>query len=385
MRIVADRGILSLDSQFGALGELHKISGREISQPDLLNADALLVRSITRVDEQLLHNTSVKFVGSATSGTDHIDLDYLQENNIRFVDAKGSNAQAVVEFCFAALARLSVTENLNFFEKTFALIGAGCVGGLYAEYLRKLGIKCLICDPLLASSRQRELEALGCQFVTLSQALSSDVVSIHTSLTSTGLHPTYHLLDRDKFNSLAPGVVILNAARGEVINNAALVETLKLRNDLRVVLDVWENEPDINSELLGLVTLASPHIAGYSAEAKSGATQRLRQGLVEFLGVDSKQYMKATTSPASELLLKSSGIKSTDTFCDHVLRQAIDIEMISKQFRKSFENRPASAAELFDSIRQSLVNRHEFTRYRVQSDGLSERQKHFLSVLGFVL
>lgn len=275
MKIVADENIAYAAHFFAPLGELVLLPGRAIRRVDVQDADILLVRSVTSVSRDLLEGTAVRFVGSCTIGTDHIDSIYLQKNNIRFAYAPGCNARAVVEYVLSALSTLKV--NIAAGEK-IGIVGCGNVGGHLLRCLQAVGANVVGCDPFLVGT--------ALPLVSFEKILACDVICVHTPLTKTGLHPTFHLFDEEVINSLKPGTVLLNAGRGAVVDNDALLRRLQKQNDLRVVLDVWENEPAINPDLLKCVAIGTPHIAGYSAEGKLRGTEMVYDVLCDFLGLN---------------------------------------------------------------------------------------------------
>ncbi|HQQ74263.1 MAG TPA: 4-phosphoerythronate dehydrogenase [Pseudomonadales bacterium] len=274
MKIVADENIAYAAHFFAPLGELVLLPGRAIRRVDVQDADILLVRSVTSVNRDLLEGTAVRFVGSCTIGTDHIDSIYLQKNNIRFAYAPGCNAQAVVEYVLSAFLTLEV----NFSSSRIGIVGCGNVGGRLLRCLQAVGANVVGCDPFLIDT--------DISLVNFEKILECEVICVHTPLTKTGLHPTFHLFDAAIINSLKPGAVLLNAGRGAVIDNSALLQRLQTHNDLQVVLDVWENEPAINPDLLKSVAIGTPHIAGYSAEGKLRGTEMVYDVLCDFLGLN---------------------------------------------------------------------------------------------------
>ncbi len=387
MRIVADQDIVAIDDSFHNLGELIKIPGRELNRSDLINADALLVRSISMVDEKLLKGTAVRFVGSATAGTDHVDQVFLQRQGIEFSHAEGCNANAVVEYCFTALALLDFRLDLQLADKTFAIIGAGHIGGLFATKLAKLGFRCLVCDPFLSKQRKVELKKLNCLLVNIDHALKADVISLHVPLTTSGKYSTLHLLSEANLRHLNPGAVLINTSRGAVIHNADLLRVLDERSDLVTIMDVWESEPDIDTELLGRVNLASPHIAGYSTEAKLSATTKLAQDLCRFFSINPELNSSIGCSGRTFIPKKLGGRmpKGEDRLCSALLDRVLSLSNTDDLFRREFKLNTGNSAEIFDKLRKLLVNRHEFSAYEVAMGSLEPQQIRLLSVLGFKL
>ncbi len=386
IRIVADADIFSVQESFSMFGELQLVPGREIDRQSVQNADILLVRSVTRVDQVLLQGSRVRFVGTATSGVDHVDQEFLQRNGVKFCSARGCNANAVVDYCFASLSWLWEKRQVNFFDREFSLIGAGQVGGLFAAKLAKLGIRCKVHDPLLDQEAIRTLGERGIRSVDLNEALAADVVSLHVPLVRNGPYPTRHLLTGSRLAALRPGCVLVNTARGAVLDNGRLADVLRDRDDLIAILDVWETEPDIDKRLLQAVHLGTPHIAGYSIEAKTNATAMLRRSVGAFLGADTatEQGMTADHDAATPRIVDGRP-EPTDHFCYAVLSRVLPLETLSERFRAEYRAGNTPPARIFDLLRRQLTTRHEFGASAVRDFGFTTRQRKFLEVMGFRL
>ena len=249
-------------SVFLPSGEVEVLGGRDITSQKVADADALLVRSITPVNEQLLSGSRVRFVGTATIGFDHVDLAYLERNGIGFASAPGSNANSAAEYVIAALLEIGRRHNIRLEGKSIGVIGVGNVGSRVARKCEALGMHVLRNDPPL----QRQTG--DPQYVPLEALYDCDFITIHTPLTREGIDKTFHLADAGFFSSLKPGAVFLNASRGAVVDSPALQQAIRAGRLRAVVLDVWEDEPDIDTGLLEMVDLGTPHIAGYSYDGK---------------------------------------------------------------------------------------------------------------------
>lgn len=284
MKIVADAGIADIESGFQRYGELVLRPGRELRAEDVRDADALVVRSVTPVNEDLLGGSRVQFVATATSGTDHLDLHWLEQAGIAVADAAGCNANAVAAYVSAALAEVRVPE-----KPTAVIVGAGHVGSRLVHRLQQRGMSCRVVDPFVerdgaSEGVRRAFDGYvpAMDFCALDEALdSADVISLHVPLTEEGAYPTGGLLNAERLARLRPGTVLINASRGEVLDEDALKRRLREHADLEVVLDVFRNEPEVDRELIHLVRIATPHVAGYSRAAKQAATARV---LEAFLG-----------------------------------------------------------------------------------------------------
>ena len=265
MKITVDENIAygkEAFSQFGDVGLLH---GRKISPDSVKDSDALIVRSITKVDKSLLEGSKVKFVGTATIGKDHIDLEYLKENNITFADAAGCNAHAVKEYIFTALSDVLTKKSLKFNNLSIGIIGAGNVGSKVAYCADTLGMETIINDPPLKRKTGNKI------YKELDEALRADIVTLHVPLNKEGIDKTVHLLDYERLNGLKDNCILINSSRGSVVDNDALEKIIEKKN-FTVILDVWENEPGLKPGLLKKVYIGTPHIAGYSYEGKVNGT-----------------------------------------------------------------------------------------------------------------
>jgi len=275
MKLVADRVMVDAAAAFGDFGELSLVDGRSLAPPDLTDCDVLLVRSVTRVNQALLAKSPVRFVGTATAGTDHIDLAYLAERGIAFAAAPGCNARAVGEYVLACVLALHETRPLAGLR--CGIIGLGHAGSAAARLLTAAGVNCVACDPPRAAAEGRA------DFVALEAALDADIVSLHVPLLDDGPWPTRALLGEAELARMRSGALLINAARGGVVDEPALQHALAAGR-LRAVLDCWMDEPAIAPGLLARAAVATPHIAGHAREARARGTLQLRDALVAHLG-----------------------------------------------------------------------------------------------------
>ena len=275
-RITVDENIANAEEVFSSLGEVKLLPGRNITSEILKDSDALIVRSITKVDEKLLKGTKIKFVGTATIGSDHIDIEYLRKHNIAFSDAKGCNAEAVKEYVFTAITEVLNQKKLSYKNLSLGIIGVGNIGSKIADCAKVLGMKTIYNDPPLKRKTGNEI------FKELDEVLKTDIISLHVPLNKEGIDKTVHLLDYEMLDKLKDGTILINSSRGSVIDNEALEKTINKKN-LTIVLDVWENEPEINPSLLKKVFIGTPHVAGYSYEGKINGTMMIYTSLCRFL------------------------------------------------------------------------------------------------------
>jgi len=293
---VADENIPCVPELFGRFGKVRQLAGRDLYIHNLRDADVLLVRSVTAVNRALLHGSSVKFVGSATIGTDHIDLPYLTESDIAFAHAPGSNADAVADYVTAAVFRLAVRRGEVLQNKVVGIVGAGEIGGRLARRFTAMGNRVLLNDPPLEAARQTEGQ--GHDYLTLDKVLKeADIVSVHVPLVYDRPHPTFHLLDEYRLGRLKRGSWFVNTSRGSVVDNNALVKCLRDRAaPAAVVLDVWEHEPEPDPELVRRVDLATPHIAGYALDAKIRGAKQLYEAFRQYIGNKDREDEGSVTS-----------------------------------------------------------------------------------------
>ncbi len=363
MRIVADENIPLVDAFFGGLGEIRRLPGRAIDAAALADADLLLVRSVTRVDRTLLAGTPVRFVGTCTIGTDHLDLDYFHEAGIAWSSAPGCNARGVVDYVLGSLLVLAEDEGVDLGSRTFGVVGAGQVGGRLVDVLRGLGWRVLVCDPLRQAAE-------GGDYVDLEHILREcDVISLHTPLNAGGDHPTHHLLDQGRLERLRTGAWLINASRGAVVDNGALRELLGRRTDLRAVLDVWEGEPQADVELARLCRIATPHIAGYSLDGKLRGTAQVYQAWCRASGqVESVQLDELLPAPWLDELTLDAGCEpgwALATLC----RAAYDPRRDDADFRRSLVGGEAQRRAAFDALRKHYPVRREIDGLRVRLKG----------------
>lgn len=274
MKIVADRNIPFFEGVFEPYAEVIYKEGQDISADDVKDADALVVRTRTRCDASLLEGSSVKLIATATIGTDHIDLEYCASRGIDVHNAQGCNAGGVMQYVFSALYGVSARKAIKLEDAVFGVIGVGNVGRKVAALAEYLGFKVLKCDPPRAEAEGPD------EFCSLEYLLAnSDVVSLHVPLEDS----TKGMADEDFFKIMRPGSIFINAARGEVVVDAAL--KLALPKFGAVIIDTWNNEPDVDEELLDMVDVATPHIAGYSYQGKQNGTASAVQAVAGFFGV----------------------------------------------------------------------------------------------------
>lgn len=376
MRILADENIPQLDEFFAAHGDLHRMPGRAIDRDALGSADVLLVRSVTRVDRALLEGSSVRFVGTCTIGTDHMDLDYLAEAGITWFSAPGCNARGVVDYVLGSLFTLAEIEGADLSTRTYGVVGAGQVGDRLVAALRGLGWRVLVCDPPRAAAEQGD-------FVSLATLIEEcDVISVHTPLIKTGEWPTWHLFDAERLTQLKPNTWLINASRGAVVDNSALRAILRLREDLQAVLDVWEGEPEVDADLADLCLLATPHIAGYSLDGKIRGTEHIYRQFCAFIGQPPTLTLRAAlpANPLAGLGLDASAeLASTLAM---VCRAVYDPRRDDADFRRSLHGDLAQRKAAFDELRKRYPARREIDGLKIRLKGSNTELETALKAIG---
>ncbi|UVK92060.1 4-phosphoerythronate dehydrogenase PdxB [Pseudomonas atacamensis] len=376
MLIVADENIPLLDAFFAGFGDIRRVPGRSIDRATVEHADVLLVRSVTNVNRALLEGSKVRFVGTCTIGTDHLDLDYFNEAGICWSSAPGCNARGVVDYVLGSLMTLAEIEGADLTQRTYGVVGAGEVGGRLIKVLKGLGWNVKVCDP----PRQA---AEGGDYVSLEQIIEQcDVISLHTPLTRSGNDATWHLFDQQRLLQLKQGAWLINAARGPVVDNVALREVLLEREDLQAVLDVWEKEPEVDPALAELCVLATPHIAGYSLDGKQRGTAQIYQAYCAFIGqpaaIALSDLLPATWLSEVSLHADSDPAWALAMLC----RGVYDPRRDDADFRRSLVGNVAEQRAAFDVLRKQYPVRREIEGLKVRIEGDAPRLRQIVAALG---
>ncbi|WP_434766211.1 4-phosphoerythronate dehydrogenase PdxB [Pseudomonas triticicola] len=376
MLIVADENIPLLDAFFAGFGDIRRVPGRSIDRTTVEQADVLLVRSVTNVNRALLEGSKVRFVGTCTIGTDHLDLDYFNQAGICWSSAPGCNARGVVDYVLGSLMTLAEIEGVDLSQRTYGVVGAGEVGGRLIKVLKGLGWNVKVCDP----PRQA---AEGGDYVSLEQIIEQcDVISLHTPLTRSGDDPTWHLFDQQRLQQLRQGAWLINAARGPVVDNVALREVLLEREDLQAVLDVWEKEPEVDPALAELCVLATPHIAGYSLDGKQRGTAQIYQAYCAFSGqpaaIQLSDLLPATWLSEVSLHGDSDPAWALAMLC----RGVYDPRRDDADLRRSLVGNVAEQRTAFDVLRKQYPVRREIEGLKVRIEGDAPVLRQIVEALG---
>ncbi len=372
LTIIADRQILLAEEIFSRFGRVELIDGRFLDKSTVKNADVLLVRSVTKVDFSLLKNSKIGFIGSATSGIDHIDTDYLKKNNIIFAHTPGSNARSVAEYVLSSLFAIAEYDNFDISKKTVGIIGYGQVGSRVKYFLESIGIKCLVNDPPLAE--QESIES----YHELEKILKADIITVHVPLTTGGQYPTSQLINESFLDKLKSNVVLINTSRGEVVDESALLSFKATNPDVTLILDVWCNEPEININLLKQCFIGTPHIAGYSYDGKLKATKILAKAL--------SKHTKNMSNNVDVYSLES--INNTiecddDAAVQLAVMQAYDVRSDAVALRELISMPTIEHGIYFDNLRKNYPIRREFTNKKINTKKMNKAMRQCLSELGF--
>jgi erythronate-4-phosphate dehydrogenase len=376
MKIVADENIPLLKEAFSSLGKVIALPGRSITKNDLKDAKILLVRSVTPVNENLLENTAVKFVASATIGFDHLDLEYLKRRKIPWSTAPGCNATAAAEYITTALFHVASTKGISLKGKTAAIIGCGNVGSRVKHRLTGLGIHCVINDPPLQECEPNQ------NFVDLNEALSADIITLHVPLTQTGNYPTYHLLNPKNLDRISSDSILLNTSRGSVIDNAALLNHLE-HHSLTTVLDVWEGEPTILPELFDACILGTPHIAGYSLDGRVRGTEMIYQACCRYLNITPTWQAESILNHVKNKFINLRELNDIHSIIRYALHHAYKIVIDNRALHDTMMLPENQRGKAFDQLRRNYPLRREFARYTAEIQHHKPEFKKTLEALGF--
>ncbi len=378
MKIVADGNIPFVANCFSSIGEVTIVEGRQIMPEDIREVDILLVRSVTKVNANLLAGSKVRFVGTATIGFDHIDVEYLRANKIGFASAPGSNANSAAEYVIAALLEIGQRYFLDLEGRSIGIIGVGNVGSRVAKKAAALGMKVYLNDPPLqrykfnhgGRGEHREIEValmrieefIGSSgFLPLEELFDCDFITLHTPLIIEGIDKTVHLADERFFKSLKERCAFINTSRGGVVDSAALKAAIRSGRLRAVVLDVWENEPNIDTELLRMVDIGTPHIAGYSLDGKVVGMIMIYKAACEYFGLEPEYSIEDfLPEPAIRQLRINPSIGAEQDVLAGTVQKVYDIRKDDARLRWILERPGEKKGEFFDSLRKNYSVRREF-------------------------
>ena len=373
IKIVADNKIPFLKGVLEPYADIQYLNPSDITRDAVGDKDALIIRTRTNCNPELLDGTNVKFIATATIGFDHIDQDYCREKNIKWINAPGCNSYSVQQYIASVLLTLGYNRNLNLSGLTIGIVGVGNVGSKVERLAKILGIKVLLNDPPRARNEGDQ------KFINLDELISkSDIITFHVPLIKDGIDKTYHMVDENFFEKFNGGKIIFNTSRGQVIETNSVKNALKNKILDAAVLDVWEHEPNIDLELLDLVDIATPHIAGYSADGKANGTSVCVRNISSFfnLDIDKNWYPKELPVPenSNEITIDCTGLSDQGIFYK---------AFISSYDIMNDDNNLRNSVGTFEKQRGNYPVRREFPFYKIKTINCRKEIENKLKQIGF--
>ena len=373
MKIVIDDKIPYIRGAFEGVAEVVYLPGPKTTPEVVKDADAIVTRTRTICNEELLSGSSVKFIATATIGYDHIDVDYCDAKGIKWTNAPGCNSKSVEQYIASTLMVLAERKNLQLKDICIGVVGVGNVGSKVARVCKLFGMKVLLNDP----PRERA-EGSGA-FVSLKQVMDeADIITLHVPLNMKGEDATYHLGEEKFFFGLKRKPIVINSCRGEVMDTLAVKAALKNGQISGFVCDCWENEPDIDLELLSMTEIATPHIAGYSKDGKATGTQMSVHAISQFFGLGLENWQPSGVElPAKPVFeLDGTGLNEQEIIAKAILH-TYDIRNDDQNFRKNTAQ--------FEQLRGDYPTRREFPAFTVVSKNIGQKTLEVLKNIGFVV
>ncbi|MGI5974656.1 MAG: 4-phosphoerythronate dehydrogenase PdxB [Paludibacter sp.] len=373
MKLIIDNKIPYIQGVFENVAEVIYLPGAKTTSEVVRDADAIITRTRTICNEDLLKGSSVKFIATATIGHDHIDTDYCRRAGIRWTNAPGCNSKSVEQYVASTLMVLAEKGLVNLKQSTIGIVGVGNVGSKVARIAELLGMKVLLNDPPRARAEGPE------KFVNLQTILEeADIISLHVPLNMKGEDATFHMADEIFFSSLKKKPVLINSCRGEVVKTEVVKRAVQEHKIKAFVCDCWENEPDIDLELLAMTTIATPHIAGYSKDGKAKGTQMSVQAVSRFFNLNLDDWKPDGIEHPAEPLIIIDGKDLTD---EQIIAQAI---LHTYDIRQDDQLLRANSSD-FEKQRGDYPVRREFSAYTVRLKNTGERVEEVLKEIGFVV
>ncbi|RMH05667.1 MAG: 4-phosphoerythronate dehydrogenase [Nitrospirae bacterium] len=376
MKILVNENVLFGKDAFSTLGEVTVFSGRTLHRRQLDGVSALIVRSTTPVDAHLLAGTQVRFVGTTTAGVEHIDQAYLAAQGIGFASATGANANSVAEYVLAALLWYAHSQGIQLRGTSLGIIGVGNIGSLVARKVTALGMEVILHDPPLA-----RLTGKSC-YRPLAEVLQADILTLHVPLTHDGLDPTYHLLDSHQLSRLSPSTLLINTARGEVVETRALLQVLASGHLRPPIIDVWEQEPHIEWKLVDHTAIATPHIAGHSYDGKIRGTQMVYEAACRFFGMTPTWTMTMACEALPPLTFDAYGQDGQEV-ARRLTEHFYDLRKDDCRMRALLDLPHEDRAHAFDRLRLTYPVRREFSSRAIRLLHGNPHLVHMLTEIGF--
>ncbi|GAB1415249.1 4-phosphoerythronate dehydrogenase PdxB [Paludibacter sp.] len=371
MKIIIDDKIPYIKGAFEEVAEVIYLPGSKTTPAIVKDADAIITRTRTICNEALLKNSSVKFIATATIGYDHIDTDYCDKVGIKWTNAPGCNSKSVEQYIASVLMVLAEEKELELNKLCIGVVGVGNVGSKVARFCELLGMRVLLNDP------PRERAEGSDKFVSLEKIKQeADIITLHVPLNMKGEDATYHLCDNQLFESLGKKIILINSCRGEVVETKALKNAIKNERISTFVCDCWENEPDIDLELLDMTYIATPHIAGYSKDGKATGTRMSVEAINNFFNLGLDGWKPQNVEPPTEPVIKIDGNGLTE---QKIISKAILHTYDIRKDDKLFKNMPSD----FEKQRGDYPVRREFPAYSLQCENVKQKVIEKLEGVGF--
>lgn len=370
MKIVADDKIPFLRGVLEKVAEVVYLPGHLIKRDDLLDADALLTRTRTKCTEALLEGTRVRFIGTATIGHDHIDTHFCEKHGIYWTNAPGCNSGSVCQYVTASMLTFAHQHNIVLEGKTIGIIGVGNVGSKVARTAAALRMNVLLNDPPREKAEGKK------DFVLLGEILyNADIITVHVPLKIVGEDSTWHLFNEKSFKKMKKGTWFINSSRGEIVDTPALKTALS-NNKVKTILDVWENEPDIDQQVMNMSFISTPHIAGYSTDGKANGTSMIVKALCDFFELPLRNWYPSDVPSPLKPVINLDGTGKDD---QEIIREAV----IHSYNILNDDERLRLNPNQFENQRGFYPLRREFASYTVITKGCSNEVKTKLETLGF--
>ncbi len=354
MKICVDENIALGKEAFSLFGDVELFNGRNIDNASVKNCDALIVRSVTKVNEKLIAGSKIKFVGTTTIGTDHIDVDFLKKCGIEFAYAPGCNSRSVAEYVFSSLFYLSKKYGFRLSSKSIGIVGVGNIGKIVERFSNALGMRVIKNDLPREDKGEKGFSALE-------DVLACDIVTFHVPLILSGKYKTLHLLNNKNIDFIKENAILINSSRGAIVDNQAVLNMVR-KGKIKTIFDVWENEPEPDKEFVELADIATPHIAGYSYDGQLTGTKMIFEALNKFLGT-SYVWNFNVTEITETLDLQDE--TDNENFLRKLFKKVYRAEEDSKKFKRVYLASGNPGKE-FDLFRKNYPRRFEIPDYRVK-------------------